>query len=337
MSNTTPDITVAIVSYNTRDLLRACLRSLAARQAEGEASLEIVVADNGSADGSAAMVRAEFPDVRVIETGGNIGYGRANNAALRDARGRYVLILNSDTEAEAGALQAMRDFLDARPEAGAVGGRLILPDGTTQPSCADDPDLKSVLWEQTYLYKLFSRNRVTGGYYMTYWDYGDRRAVEQVCGACLMVRRELFRQLGGFDPRYFMYFEDTDLCVRVRAAGAQIWFLPDACFQHRLGGSSGSDWRVRARMIASYNKSRYYFFTRTRGRVQGLALKAVVLLGATLRVAAWGLLALTGRRGAREQARLFAEVWRQTRRMGPHGDAPEGAPGPPSAASCTSA
>jgi GT2 family glycosyltransferase len=211
----------------------------------------------------------------------------------------------------------MRDFLDTHFQAGAVGARLILPDGSTQPSCADDPDLRSVLWEQTYLYKLLPGNKVTGGYAMTYWDYNDRRAVEQVCGACLMIRRELFQQLGGFDPYYFMYFEDTDLCVRIRATGAEIWYLPDAPIQHRLGGSSGRDWRLRARMIASYNQSRYYFFTRTQGRGAGRRLKVTVLLGATLRVLAWTLLALVGRPGAREQVRLFVEVWRQTWRMSP--------------------
>ena len=116
-----PDITVSIVSYNTRALLRECLRSLAARQDAGEATLEVVVADNGSTDGSVDMVRGEFPWVRLVETGGNVGYGRANNAALAEAQGRYFFVLNSDTEVEPGALSAMRDFLDLRPEIGMLG------------------------------------------------------------------------------------------------------------------------------------------------------------------------------------------------------------------------
>ena len=318
-----PEITVSIVSYNTRDLLRACLCSLTERQQAGEASLEVVVADNGSTDGSLEMAQAEFPAVRVIATGGNVGYGRANNAALAGARGRYVFILNSDTEVEPGALAAMRDFLDGHPEAGAAGAQLLLPDGSIQPSCAEDPTLGSVFWEQTYLYKLLPGNRVTGGYAMTYWDYRTPRPVEQVCGACLMVRRELFESLGGFDPHFFMYFEDTDLCVRIRRTGTQIWFLPQARIRHMLGGSSGRDWRVRARMIASYNQSRYYFFSRNGGRWQGLALKSSVLLGASLRLAAWAAAALTGRATFREQARIWFSVWRQTWRMTALGDFPE--------------
>lgn len=325
MTPTLPDITVSIVSYNTRELLRACLQSLQSRQAEGEAALEIVVADNGSVDGSVEMLRNEFPKVRLIETGGNLGYGRANNLALAGAQGRFVFVLNSDTEVEPGALGTMRDFLDANAHCGAVGARLILPDGSTQSSCAEDPSLRSVLWEQTYLYKLLPGNKLTGGYAMTYWDYSDRRPVEQVCGACLMARRGLFQAVGGFDPHYFMYFEDTDLCVRLRATGAQIWFLPDAAIRHKLGGSSRGDWRARALMIASYNKSRFYFFTRTQGRGRGRLLKGIVLLGAGLRLAAWGALALAGRAGAWEQARLFRVVWQQTWAMTPEGDAPAGA------------
>lgn len=315
MTQATPEITVSIVSYNTCALLRACLRSLTAREQDGEAMLEIIVADNGSTDGSADMVKLEFPHVQLVETGGNIGYGRANNAALANARGRHVFILNSDTEVELGALAEMRDFLDANPNVGAVGGRLILPDGATQPSCATDPTLASVFWEQTYLYKLFPANKTTGGYLMTDWDYGERRSVEQVCGACIMVKRALWERIGGFDPAYFMYFEDTDLCVRIREIGAQIWFLPEAKIQHKLGASSGKDWRLRAQMIASYNQSRHYFYRKRQGKGAGIGLKATVLLGASLRLVSWLLLALTGRRRAREEVKIWADVWKRTARM----------------------
>ncbi len=335
---TAPDITVSIVSFNTRELLHSCLLSLKEREQAGEVCLDVVVADNGSTDGSAAMVRDEYPKVRLVPTGGNVGYGRANNAALAGAQGRYVFILNSDTVVEPGALAAMRDFLDTHPEAGAAGAQLILPDDAIQPSCAADPTLTSVFWEQTYLYKLLPGNPVTGGYALTYWDYKSPRAVEQVCGACLMVRRSLYAQLGGFDPHYFMYFEDTDLCYRIRKTGAQIWFLPEAKIKHMLGGSSAGDWQVRARMIASYNKSRYYFFTRMEGRKRGQLLKATVLLGATLRVTAWSLLALTGRASAREQARIWRSVWTQTRRMSSDGDESpqtDSNPHPTTATPCT--
>ncbi len=309
-----PDISVSIVSYNTRELLRACLASLQARGASGEASLEIIVADNGSTDGTTEMVQAEFPQVRLVETGGNIGYGRANNAALEEAQGRYFFVLNSDTEVEPGALAALRDFMDSHMDVGAAGAQLVLPNGTIQASCATDPSLLSVFWEQTYLDKLLPANRVTGAYAMTHWAYNDARAVEQVAGACLFVRREAYQAIGGFDPAYFMYFEDTDLCIRLRRAGWPIWFVPQARIGHHLGASSGGDWRVRARMIASYNQSRYYYYSRYGGRARGALLKTLTLMGAALRLLAWSA-ASVRRPGAREQVHLFRSVLAQTWRM----------------------
>ncbi|MEO7717629.1 MAG: glycosyltransferase family 2 protein [Capsulimonas sp.] len=315
------DVTISIVSYNTSGPLRDCLQSLQDRRDEGEATMEVVVADNVSTDDSVEMVRREFPWVRVVETGGNIGYGRANNAAQIDARGRYAFILNSDTIVLPGALAAMRDFMDEHPKIGAVGAQLILSDGGTQTSCARDPSLMAVWWEQTYLDKLFPNNKVTGNYLMTDWDYGTRREVEQVCGACLFVRREAYTQIDGFDPAFFMYFEDTDFCIRLRGAGWPIWFIPEAHIRHLLGASSGA-WRSRARMIVSYNRSRYYYFTRYGGRGRGLAIKAMCLLGATMRSIAWHAIALV-KPSAREQARLFRKVWIDTLRMKPVGDAGE--------------
>lgn len=315
MTEAPPEISVSIVSYNTRDLLRECLASVLAREAAGEACLEIIVADNGSTDGSVEMVREQFPTVHLRPTGGNIGYGRANNAALENATGRYFFVLNSDTEIKPGALSTMRDFMDSHPDVGAAGAQLVLPNGTTQPSCATDPSLMAVFWEQTYLDKLLPGNRVTGAYAMTHWAYNDARAVEQVAGACLFVRREAYQAIGGFDPAYFMYFEDTDFCIRLRRAGWPIWFVPSSRIGHHLGASSG-DWRIRARMIASYNQSRYYFYTRYGGRGRGLVLKGMVLIGAGLRLAGWSLLSVA-RPGARKQVRLFASVLAQTLRMTP--------------------
>lgn len=311
-----PDISVSIVSYNTRGLLRACLLSLQMRHEAGEATLEIIVADNGSMDGSVEMVRSEFPTVRLVETGGNIGYGRANNLALEGAQGRYFFVLNSDTDVEPGALSALLGFMDAHPDVGAAGAQLVLPDGTIQASCATDPSLLSVFWEQMYLDKLLPANKVTGAYSMTHWAYNDARAVEQVAGACLFVRREAYQAIGGFDPAYFMYFEDTDFCIRLRRAGWPIWFVPQARIGHRLGASSHADWRVRARMIASYNQSRYYYYSRYGGRRQGALLKTLTLMGAALRLLAWSLVSVR-RPSGREQVHLFQSVLAQTWRMTP--------------------
>ncbi len=305
-----PDISVAVVSYNTQGLLRACLRSLLDRQAEGEADLEITVADNGSRDGSVDMVRAEFPSVRLVETGGNVGFGRANNAALAQARGRHVCLVNSDAEILPGALSAGLAYLDAHPDVGLAGGQLLWPDGRLQTSWGNDPTLGGVFREQTFLGVLPGRlRRAAPGP-----PASGPRDVDQVCGAFMLIRRAAWRQVGGFDPHYFMYNEDVDLNVRLRRAGWRVVFLPQARVTHHLGASSSADWQKRARMVSAYNESRFYYFGRFGGPGAAAKLKAYCLLGAAIRLTAWTLLSLV-RPGARDKVKLFREVRRRTRAM----------------------
>jgi len=310
-----PDLSVAVVSYNTKGLLRACLASLQARQAEGEALLEILVADNGSGDGSLEMVRAEFPGVRVIETGGNVGFGRANNLALRDARGRYFCLLNSDAEVLPGALAHALAFLEAHADVGLVGGQLLWPDGRPQASWGGDPTLAGVWQEQTFWGALRIRPPAptpikpnSGGAGLGAASPHD---VDQISGAFMVVRREAWKQIGGFDPAYFMYNEDVDLNVRLRRAGWRVVFLPDAHIRHHLGASSRADWRTRARMVSAYNQSRGYYFGRYQGPGAARRLRLYCLLGAAIRLSGWTLLSAL-RPEARDKVKLFREVWRQT-------------------------
>jgi N-acetylglucosaminyl-diphospho-decaprenol L-rhamnosyltransferase len=335
-----PDLSVAVVSYNTCGLLRACLASLIARQAAGEASLEIVVADNGSSDGSREMVHAEFPLVTWLELGENVGFGRANNAALLDATGRYFCLLNSDAEALPGALAQTLAYLDAHPDVGLAGGQLLWPDGRLQTSWGSDPTLAGVWEEQTFLREVRGRlgkdgpskdNPPTpnsGGVIRTGGDRtgaafpnpnptppelgaGGPKDVEQICGAYMVVRRKAWQQVGGFDPAYFMYNEDVDLNVRLRRAGWRVVFLPDVHITHHLGASSRADWQTRARMVSAYNQSRFYYFTRFQGAQAGRRLRLYCLLGAAIRLVGWSALALV-KPSARDKVKLFREVWRQT-------------------------
>ena len=338
-----PDLSVAVVSYNTRDLLRACLASLGARQAEGEARLEIIVADNGSTDGSPALVRTEFPAVRLIETGGNVGFGRANNLALLNARGRYFCLLNSDAEALPGALAKTMAFLDAHPDVGLAGGQLLWPDGRPQTSWGSDPTLAGVWQEQTFWGTLRARMGKPGTGSAGLLSNESRSAteeasvglslvpeslslpsspalpvpgqsprdVDQISGAYMVLRRAAWQEVGGFDPAYFMYNEDVDLNVRLRRAGWRVVFLPDVHITHHLGASSRADWQTRARMVSAYNQSRFLYFTRFEGPKAGRCLRAYCLLGAAIRLTGWSLLSLV-RPSARDKVRLFREVWRQT-------------------------
>ena len=305
------DISVAIVSYNTRDLLRECLRSL--QEHSAEANLEIIVIDNASHDGSAPMVRDEFPAVQLIESAHNAGYGAANNRALAQARGEYVWILNSDTTIESGAMATMLDWMCADPRCGAIGTRLILADGSTQNSYDFDLSWRAVFAEQTYLDKLLPSQR----YSVSDWELGAR-AVPYLCGASLLVRRAAWQELGGFDESYFMYFEDIDLCSRLREAGWELCYLPDARVHHHLGASSARDWRDRARMVSHYNRGRLRFLVRNRAQKTARCIQFLLSFGALARLIFWLLRALLAsshaqRRHCRSQIKLFRQVWKLTR------------------------
>ncbi len=308
MNRSAPDISVAIVSYNTKDLLRACLRSLLAREADGEATLEIIVADNGSADGSPEMVRAEFLSVRVLETGENLGFGRANNLALSDASGRAYCLLNSDAELLPGALSAALAVLASDPKIGLVGGQLLWPDGRPQTSYGDDPTLLGVLREQTFTGANAAAPRIAP-------QNSTSKDVDQICGAFMLIRPEAWREMGGFDPHYFMYNEDVDLNFRLRRSGWRVVFAPGVRVTHHLGASSSADWQKRARMVSAYNESRFYFFSRFYGPAAGAKLKAYCLLGAAIRLSGWRVLSVI-KPVARDKVKLFSEVWRRTKALG---------------------
>ena len=346
MTSDAPDLSVAVVSYNTKDLLRACLTSLCDRQAEGEALLEVIIADNGSDDGSVEMVRAEFPRVRLVETGGNIGFGRANNLALRDARGRHFCLLNSDAEVLPGALRTTLAFLDSHPDVGLAGGQLQWPDGRAQTSCGSDPTLEGVWQEQTWGWRAAPpaspnktpknrgarENDLVGtplaapsspaldqappelGVLLGGAGATIPRDVDQISGAYMVIRRLAWHQVGGFDPAYFMYNEDVDLNVRLRRAGWRVVFLPDAPIRHHLGASSRADWQTRARMVSAYNQSRGLYFARYQGPAAGRRLRAYCLLGAAIRLTGWSLL-VAAKPAARDKVKLFREVWRRTSAM----------------------
>lgn len=305
-------ITVSVASYNTRELLRTCLTALLARQQEGEVDLQIIVADNGSSDGSVPMVRDEFPTVELIETGANLGYGKANNRAFEQCRGEFFCPLNSDAEVQPGALSTLRDFLLAHPEVGAAGPKLIYPDGSPQASYGDDPTVAGIFREQTFLGAVLARVSPT----KVEPEPESAMDKDQIVGACQFVRTSAFREVGGYDPAFFMYHEDVDLNIRLRRAGWRVVYLPQAVVVHHLGASSQRRWQSRARMVAALNWSRYHAFTNHEGARVGETLKAFFILGASLRLAIWTVAALI-RPGALERVRLFRVVLRRAVAMRP--------------------
>jgi hypothetical protein len=257
----TPDASVVVISYNTRDLLRECLRSLGT-ECEG-IDCDIFVVDNNSRDGSADMVEGEFPLVHLIRSHENLGFAGANNRALPLTRGRYVVLLNSDAFFQPGALATSIRHMDAEREVGLGGARLIGRDGSWQPSARLFPSVLNDFLTITGLSTRFPRSRFFGRFDRTWADQNQPADTDWVPGAFSIIRREVFDRLGYFDEAFFLYYEEVDLCRRIRAAGYTIRYWPDVVVVHWGGessrtvqslkmSSSGSQlalWRMRAAFL----------------------------------------------------------------------------------------
>ncbi len=239
------DVSIIIVNWNTRDLLRECLRSVHAETRD--VSFETIVVDNASTDGSPAMVAEEFPGVKVIANDANRGFAAGNNQGLAAATGRYALLLNSDTVVLDRAIERVVAFADRHGEAGVVGCRIRNADGSLQPSCSTFPSLTNLALMATYLYRLFPRNRFAGRDRMTWWGHDGEREVEVMTGCFLLVRREVVEKVGGFNESYFFGGEEVDWCRRIGEAGWKLMFTPSATITH-LGGASARSlgWRIDA-------------------------------------------------------------------------------------------
>ncbi len=229
------DISIIIVSWNTRDLLTQCLQSVEACTINEERfSVETFVIDNASTDGSPQMVHKHFPHVHLIENVQNVGFARANNQAIPQSTGRYVVLLNSDTEVLPGALAAMGEFMEAYPQAAGCGPVLLNADGTLQPSCHPMLTPEREFWRLMFLDRIWPR----ATYAQTRWDQSTPRQVEVIKGACFMLRREALNQVGLLDDQYFMYTEEMDLCHRLLEAGWTLWWVPEAKVKHYGEASS---------------------------------------------------------------------------------------------------
>jgi N-acetylglucosaminyl-diphospho-decaprenol L-rhamnosyltransferase len=246
-------LAVVIINYNTRDHLRRCLDSL------GDAGrAELVVVDDGSSDGSVAMVREEYPHVRCVANGATAsGYGAAANRGVGASQAPYVLLLNSDTILPPGAIATLSCYLDRHPRVGIAGPRLANPDGSLQVSTFPYPEPMHMLIRETSLLHLVGLLPVVRDYYLLTWPHDGERNVPWVLGAALLIRREAFEAVGGFDAGFYMYSEEVDLCYRVARAGWQVRFTPEATIVH-VGGASVN--QMRAEMTAQLYRSRLRFY-----------------------------------------------------------------------------
>jgi N-acetylglucosaminyl-diphospho-decaprenol L-rhamnosyltransferase len=276
------DLSIIIVNWNTRDLLADCLDSIA--QTTDDFNVEVIVVDNASSDGSPTMLRQQFPQVHLIENRENVGFARANNQAIEQCRGRYALLLNSDALLSADAAQTMLDLAEARPQAGIVGAQLLNLNGSFQASHTPFPNP----WQEFLILSGVGR-MLYGRWYPSRGPEENRgpQSVDYVEGACMLVRRGAFEDVGGLDEGYFMYAEEVDLCYAMRAKGWQVWYQPAAKVIH-LG--SGSSQNRRPQREADLYRSRVRFFRKYYGDRATWLLKSQIYAFTAIKIAVHGLL-----------------------------------------------
>lgn len=235
-------LSICIVTWNGRDLLRACLESIPRRH-----DFETILVDNASNDGTAQMVEQEFPWVRLIANDQNLMYAKGNNQAFEVATGEHILMLNPDTELEPDALDNALAILESRPDVGAVGGLQRFPDGTIQSSLRGFPSPSALFFETTGLARLFPRSKKLNAYRMRWFKYDQEIEVDQPMATFLMTRRIVIEQVGGMDERFPLFFNDVDWCYRVKQAGWKILFSPNVRLLHHGGAATAQirKWAVR--------------------------------------------------------------------------------------------
>jgi GT2 family glycosyltransferase len=235
------DVSIIIISFNTREILRECLRSVAV--ATQELRVEILVVDNGSHDGSVEMLTTEFKQVKLICSPTNLGFGAANNLALTQAHGRYFVLLNSDAFLEADALGMAIKHMNQTSDCAVGGARLIGSDGALQPSSRMFHSLSGDLIVLSGLAARFPRSPIFGAFDRTWADPSHSASVDWVPGAFSILRPEAVAKVGMFDPAFFLYYEEVDLCRRMKNAGYSVWYWPDIVVTH-IGGESSRQLRT---------------------------------------------------------------------------------------------
>ena len=295
------DLSIIIVNWNTRDMMRDCLDTVYAGL--GTLTAEVFVVDNGSDDGSQAMVRSRFPDAQLIENTENRGFAAANNQALALARGRHVLLLNSDTLVHGQVMPASVRYLDNNPQVGVMGCRVLNTDGTLQKTCSMYPTLTNLALQATGLSRL--PGAVFDRYRMERWDRTDTRAVDVVSGCYLMARRAAIDTVGLLDESFFFYGEETDWCRRFAEAGWALMFAPVGEITH-FGGGSVRKLNHRRDVLLTEGTVRLH--RKHGGRVGGAACWALLAAFNAVRAVVWTGLSVTGQPAARTRAAHFRAV-----------------------------
>jgi len=224
------ELSIIILNYKMRGLVKNCLKAIL--ESEIKVQYELIVVDNNSGDGVEEMIKERFPQVKFIQTNANLGMGGGNNAGIREAQGKYVLILNPDIFVFPNSLQRMIDFAKTREDIGALAPRLLNPDKSFQETCYRWHKIYTPIFRRTFFGRLGFGKKELRRFLMSDWDHGSTREVDWIQGSCLLIPKNVLDQVGLFDERFFMYFEDTDLCRRIQNAGYKNIYLAEAEVVH---------------------------------------------------------------------------------------------------------
>ncbi|MCC6396009.1 MAG: glycosyltransferase family 2 protein [Bacteroidetes bacterium] len=308
------DVSVIIVTWNSRADLERCLPSLKAGLQKHTS--EVILVDNASGDGTTSLARSILPEARIIQNSANVGFAAANNQALASAAGRYVCLLNPDTIVYDHGLDALVDFMEGNPRAWASGPAMYNSDGSAQRTGVRFPSLWNLAVETLFLDRIFPSSRIFGAHRELFRSSATARPVDYVQGACLMVRREAVEKVGGMDERFFMYFEETDWCYRFKEAGGEVWLVPSAGVVHIGGGTTG---HFDEHRLAFYFESLLRFYDKHHGAIPRAAVRVLVLLRSLSRIPVWILIGIAKpqlRAAARSSCRGYARVIRTVVRTG---------------------
>src|SRR5271156_5987397 len=301
MSSATVDISVVIVGWNAKHYLELCLESLA--KAPPRRSMEVLVVDNASTDGSADMIETKFSWVKLIKSSENLGFAKGNNVAIRQCQGRYIALVNPDVIVFPGCLDALADFLDQNPRVGNVGPRVLNPDRTLQSSCRQFPTLWNNFCSATGLASRFKGSRFFAGEHMFYFPHDRTLAVDVLVGCFSMIRRETLDAVGLLDEDLFMYGDDVDWCRRAWNAGWEVVFYPGGQAIHDRGKTTAP---YPVRFAVAQQRSVLHYWTKHHSIVGVLGIRSIILFHHVLR---YTFATLSGAAGSRGDAK--SEVAKQ--------------------------
>jgi len=250
------ELSIVIVNYNVKNLLKKCLESIFKYQKDID--FEVIVVDNNSMDHSQKMLKKDFPQIKLIENKRNLGFSRACNQGIKESHGRYILLLNPDTELTPGGFKKMIDFMESKPEVGICGPKMINKEGKLQFSCRSFPSyLTAISSSQSILNRIFPENFLSKKYLLKEKNHSQISEVDWVSGSCLLAKREMLEKTGLLDERFYMYVEDVDLCYRAKKFGFSVFYFPPVLVIHHIAKSTQ---KKKFSMQLEHHKSMYYFY-----------------------------------------------------------------------------